>query len=134
MEVRRMPSDAPMARIDATTKVNDVLKRHSLTGEVFIQQGPLGMSEPGKLYVRYLDETVGQYAERNGVDLKALLDVLNAAAEATVFEATRLKPRPTARGRPPEGPIGYTSAYRDLNEFDIEIESVVTSQLARGPD
>jgi|SRR5262245_1293112 len=131
MRAGQTPGDA--AGIDATTKVNDVLRRRPLTGEVFIQRGPLGVSEPGKFYVRYPDETVGEYAERNGVDLKALLDVLRAAAEAT-SEATRRKPRPTARGRSPEGPIGYTLAYRDVNDFGIEIESVVASQLARGPD
>jgi hypothetical protein len=35
--------------------VNDILKRHPLTGEVFIQ--------PGKFYLQYLGRTVGEYAE-----------------------------------------------------------------------
>lgn len=121
-------------RIEATTKVNDVLQRHPLTGEVFIQHGPLGVEEPGKFYLQYPDETVGEYAERNGVDLKALLHLLNTTAEAMDLEAKGLRPRPTARGRPPDGPIGYTSAYRDLKDFDIETEPVVANQLARGPD
>jgi hypothetical protein len=125
---------AEMGRIEATTKVNDVLQRHPLTGEVFIQHGPLGVAAPGKLYLQYPEQTVGQYAERNGVDLRALLRLLNAAAEATDLEAKGLRPQPTARGRPPEGPIGYTSAYRELKDFDIETESVVVSQRAHGPD
>jgi hypothetical protein len=126
--------DAKTGRIDATTKVNDVLQRHPLAGEVFIQHGPLAVSEPGKFYLQYPAQTVGEYAERNGVDLKALLHLLNIAAEATELKAKGLRPRPTARGRPPEGPIGYTVANRDLTDFDIETEPVVASQLARGPD
>jgi hypothetical protein len=35
--------------------VNDILKRHPLSGEVFIQ--------PGKFYLQYLGRTVGEYAE-----------------------------------------------------------------------
>ena len=131
---RRRPMDAPREKISAITKVNDVLRRYPLTGEVFIQHGPLGMSEQGKFYLQYPNETVGEYAARNGVDPGALLHVLNAAAEGASLDASRLKLRPTAKGRPPDGPIGYTSAYRDLHDFDIEIESVVASHLARGPD
>jgi hypothetical protein len=103
--------DAKAGRIDATTKVNDVLRRHPLTGEVFIQHGPLGVAEPGKFYLQYPDQTIGEYAQRNGVDLTALLELLNTVAEATDLQARGPRPRPTARGRPPEGPIGYTSAY-----------------------
>jgi hypothetical protein len=106
-------SDAKPGRIDATTKVNVVLQRHPLTGEVFIQYGPLGVAEAGKLYLKYPDETVGEYAARNVVDLTSLLHLLNTAAEVTDLGAKGLRPPPTARGRPPDGPIGYTSAYRD---------------------
>jgi hypothetical protein len=126
--------DAPAGRIDATTKVNEVLRCHPLTGEVLIQHGPLGVTEPGKFYVQYQDQTVGEYAQRNGVGLKALLRLLNSAAEATDLQATGLRPRPTARGRPPEGPIGYTAAYRELKDFDIETEPFVARLLANGLD
>jgi hypothetical protein len=126
--------DAPAERIDATTKVNEVLRRHPLTGEVFIQHGSLGVTERGKFYLQYQDQTVGEYAQGNGMDLKALLQLLNTAAEATDLQATGLRPRPTARGRPPEGPIGYTAAYRELKDSDIETEPFVTSLLAHGPD
>ena len=101
---------------------------------MFIQHGSLGVSEPGKFYLQYPGQTVGEYAERNGVDLKALLYLLNTAAEATDLEARRRRRRPSARGRPPEEPVGYTSACRDLKDFDIQTEPVVASQLARGPD
>jgi hypothetical protein len=37
--------DAKASRIDATTKVNDVLRLHPRTGEVFIQHGPLSVAE-----------------------------------------------------------------------------------------
>ena len=63
----------------------------------------------------------------NAADLKSLLHLLNTAAEATSLEAKGLKPRPTARGRPPDGPIGYTSVYRDPKYCDIETEPVVAS-------
>jgi hypothetical protein len=117
--------DAKTRRIDPTTKANDVLKRHPLTGEVFITHGPLGVSEPGKFYLQHPGQTVGEYAERNGVDLKALLHLLNTAAEATDLEARSRRRRPTARGRPPEEPVGCTSADRDLKDFDIQTEPVL---------
>jgi hypothetical protein len=125
--------EAKAGRIDAATKVNDVLQRHPRTGEAFIQHGPLGVAAPGKFYLQYSDQTIGEYAERNGVDLTSLLRLLNAAAETTGLEVRGLTARPTARGRPPEGPIGYTSAFRELKDFDIETVPVVVSQLAHGP-
>jgi|SRR5215471_3724651 len=123
--------DAKTGRIDAATKVNDVLRRHPSTGEVFIQQGPLSVAERGNFYLRYPDQTVGEFARRNGVDLEALLDQLNAVAETAAVEA---KPRPSGRGRPPEGPIGYTAAYRELQDSDIESEPFVATLLVHGPD
>ena len=105
-----------MESINATTKVNDVLRRHPLTGEVFIHHGSLVRSEPGDFCIGYPDETVGEYAKRTDVDLKGLLHVLNTAAEATSLEAMRLTPRPTAGGPPPEGPIDDTSVSRDLSD------------------
>jgi hypothetical protein len=134
MEKESRGTSSQAGRIDATTKVNDVLQRQPRTGEVFIQHGSLAVADPGKFYLRYPDETVGEYAERNRVNLRALLHLLNTAADATDLEARGLRPRPTARGRPPEGPIGYTSAARDLKDFDIETEPVVARQRARGPD
>ena len=118
--------------IGATTKVNDVLRQHPRTGEVFIQHGRLSIAEPGNFYLRYPDEKVGEFAQRNGADLEALLDQLNAVAEAPDLDAAA--PRPTARGRPPEQPIGYTSAYRELKDSDIETQPFVATLLSRGPD
>jgi len=117
--------------IDATTKVNDVLHRHPRAGEVFIQHGPLSVAQRGNFYLQYPDQTVGDFARRNGVDLEALLDQLNAVAETGALEP---KPRPTGRGRPPEGPIGYTAAYRELKNSDIESEPFVASLLTHGLD
>ena len=121
-------------RIEATRQINDVLQRHPRTGEVFIQHGRLSVAEQGNFYLQYPHETVSEFAKRNGVDLEALLHQLSAVAEATDLEAKGLTHRPTERGRPPEQPIGYTSAYRELRDFDIETQSFVASLLRRGPD
>jgi len=120
--------------IDASTKVNDVLRRYPATGEVLIQHGPLSVAEAGNFYLKYPDQTVGDYARRNGADLRTLLDQLNAVAEGTDVEPTGSRPRPTERGRPPEGPIGYTLGSGDLSHFDIETEPFVASLLHRGLD
>jgi hypothetical protein len=120
--------------IAATRQVNDVLRQHPRTGEVFIQHGRLSVAERGNFYLQYPHETVGEFAQRNGVDLEALLHQLSAVAEATDLEAKGLTHRPTARGRPPEQPIGYTSAYRELRDSDIETQPFVAGLLRRGPD
>jgi hypothetical protein len=120
--------------IGVTTRVNDVLRDHPRTGEIFIQYGRLSVAEPGNLYLQYPHETVGEFAQRNGADREALLHQLNAVAEATELDARGLTPRPTGRGRPPEQPIGYTGAYRDLNDTDIETQPFVASLLSRGPE
>jgi len=126
--------EASARKIDAAANVNDVLRRYPLTGQVFIQHGPLSLEEPGKFYLQYKDETVGEYARRNGVDLETLLHLLNAVAEAADVEATGARRRPSARGRPPEGPIGYTSGYRELKDSGVETEPFVASLLDRGLD
>ena len=69
--------------IAATRQVNDVLRQHPRTGEVFIQHGRLSVAERGNFYLQYPHETVGEFAQRNGVDLEALLHQLSAVAEAT---------------------------------------------------
>jgi len=129
-----MMPGARASRIDAATKVNDVLRRHPLAGEVFIQHGRLSVAESGQFYLHYPDETVGRFAQRNGADLEALLLMLNAVAEAADVEPAGPRPRPTGRGRPPEGPIGYTSSYRELKDSDIEAEPLVASLVVRGLD
>ena len=123
-----------MDGISATTKVNDVLRHHPRTGEVFIQHGRLSIAEPGNFYLRYPDEKVGEFAQRNGEDLAALLEQLNAEAVVPDSAAAGLIARPTARGRPPEQPIGYTSAYRELKDADIETQPFVASLLRHGLD
>ena len=120
--------------IAASTKVNDVLRRYPLAGEVFIQHGPLSVEQPGNFYLQYPDQTVGDYAHRNGADLRALLDQLNAVAVGAEVEPMGPQPQPTERGRPPEGPIGYTVGYRELSHSDIETEHLVARLLQRGLD
>lgn len=119
-------------RIDATATVNEVLRRYPSTGDVFLQHGPLFEAEPGKLYLQYPEQTVGEYAERNNVDLETLLKRLNAEAEAGDF-GRGLRPRASRRGWPPEGPIGYTGSYVELEGSGIETERLVANLLARGP-
>jgi len=126
--------EATARKIDGAANVNDVLRRYPLTGQVFIQHGPLSLEEPGNFYLQYKNETVGDYARRNGVDLQTLLDLLNAVAEAADVEATGARRRPTARGRPPDGPIGYTSAYQELKDSGVETEPFVASLVDRGLD
>jgi hypothetical protein len=48
--------------------VSDLLGRHPLTGEVLILHGRLYVAESGKFYLQYPDQTVGEYAQRNGVE------------------------------------------------------------------
>jgi len=119
-------------RIDATAKVSEVLRRYSPTGDVFLQHGPLFEAEPEKLYLQYPDQTVGEYAERNSVDLHALLQRLNAEAEASDRATMGLRPRATGRRWPPEGPLGYTGSYVELKDSGIETEPFVANLLARG--
>jgi len=120
--------------IDAATKVNDVLRRYPGAGEVFIQHGPLSVEQPGNFYLQFPDQTVGDYAQRNGANLRALLDQLNAVAAGVAVEPMGPQPQPTERGRPPEGPIGYTLSYRELSHSDIETEHLVAHLLQRGLD
>ena len=120
--------------IDAATKVNDVLRRYPGAGEVFIQHGPLSVEQPGNFYLQFPDQTVGDYAQRNGANLRALLDQLNAVAEGAEVEPMGPRAQPTERGRPPEGPIGYTLGYRELSHSDIETEHFVARLLQHGLD
>jgi hypothetical protein len=118
--------------IDAASTVNDVLRRYPLTDAVFLQHGPCFVGQRGASYLQYPEQTIGEYAARNGVDLEALLRLLNAAAETGRFEP-RGSRRPSRRGHPPEGPIGYTVGYVGFQDSGIETESFVASLLARGP-
>ena len=120
-------------RIDATAKVSEVLRRYPPTGDVFLQHGPLFEAEPGKLYLQYPEQTVGEDAERNNADLQALLQRLNAEAEASERVTAGLRPRATGRRWPPEGPLGYTGSYVELKDSGIETESFVDNLPVRGP-
>jgi hypothetical protein len=91
------------------------------------------LSVAAKLYLQYPERTVGEYAERNSVDLQALLPRLNAEAEASEHVTAGRRPRATARRWPPEGPLGYTGSYVELKDSGIETEPFVASLLARGP-
>jgi hypothetical protein len=122
-----------MARVHAGSKVNEVLRHYPRTGSVFLQAGPLFVDQPGSLYAQYPEQTIAEYADRNGIDVDSLLRSLNAEAEASLWEASRPMPRSRRRSWAPEGAIGYTGAYVELEHSNIETEPVVARQLARGP-
>jgi hypothetical protein len=74
---------------------------------------------------------------RHGLDLQALLQLLNAetaAVDAAGPQSARLSGRQgSSRTVPPAGPIGYTGAYRELSGAGIESGPVVASQPSAGP-
>jgi hypothetical protein len=110
----------------AAATVNEVLGRYPRTG-------PLFGVEPGKPYRQYPEQTIGEHAERNNLDLETLLQRLNTEAEA-VGLAREFPQSVSPRRRPPEGPIGYTGGYVELKDSGIETEPFVAVLLARGPD
>ncbi len=131
------PSAPP--RIGAASTVNEVLSRYPATGAVFIQHGPLFEAQPGQLYLQYRELTIDEYAARHGLDLHALLQLLNAEAAAVDVAAAGPQSgrssgrRESSRTVPPAGPIGYTGAYRELSGAGIESEPVVARQPSAGP-
>ncbi|MGH7307372.1 MAG: hypothetical protein ACREK6_01620 [Candidatus Rokuibacteriota bacterium] len=126
-------------RIGASSTVNEVLSRYPATGAFFIQHGPLFEAQPGQVTLQYQDLTIDEYAARQGLELRALLQSLNAelgtvdVAAAGAQRARRSGRRGSSSTVPPAGPIGYTGAYRELSGFGIESEPVVARQASRGP-
>jgi hypothetical protein len=109
--------------------VSDVLARYPATGTVFIQRGPLFEVQAGQLSPQYRDATLEEYAADRGLDLRLLLQWLNAEAASAEGASARAS-GPGA----PAGPLGYTGAYRELSGAGIESEPVVARQSARGPE
>jgi hypothetical protein len=123
---------APWVKSDS--QVNEVLARYPATGDVFLQAGPFYVSQPNSPYAQYPEQTIAEYADRNRLDVEALLRRLNAEAEASEWTHGRQTSSERHRRRwAPDGPIGYTGAYVELERSSIEAEPVVARQLARGP-
>jgi hypothetical protein len=80
-------------RVEPGSNVNDVLRHYPRTGSVFLQTGRLFVDQPKSLYAHYPEQTIAEYAERNGIDLEYLLRRLNAEAEASAWEASRTSSR-----------------------------------------
>ena len=125
--------ELPTVRVHPSSKVSDVVRRYPRTGSVFLQAGPLFVDQPKSLYIQYPDQTVAEYADRNGIDVESLLRRLDAEAEASAWEASRPTSRSRRRRWAPDGAIGYTGAYVELGRSNIEAEPVVARQLERGP-
>jgi hypothetical protein len=113
--------------------ISEVLDRFPATGPVLLQHGQMFRAPKGQLYPDYSRITVGEYAALNGLEIEPLLRTLNAAVESGQMTLR------TSRGKPPPSDplrrgaaIGYTGAYRDPG--DLDIQDVVTAQTSRGPD
>jgi hypothetical protein len=121
-------------RIDAESRVKDVVERYPSTGAVFIQRGPLYVDQPHELYVRFPDLSVAEFAERNRINLAALLKELESLAESD--EAARaFAGRGRRAGRGDFSlTIGYTGSYRPQEDSTPEKISVVAVQSSRGPE
>jgi hypothetical protein len=138
MSAMQASSSAPPIRED--WQVSETIERFPDTGAIFLQIGPMFVTQPGDLYVRYPGLTIAQYAARHGRDVDALLRRLNAVARIEPSApsggapAARAGEEPTVGDSAPvTGPIGYTGAYRD-RPGDIRDISVVAVLEARGPE
>lgn len=73
--------------ITAESLLNDVLQRYPTTGHIFLEHGYMYRVRDDQIFLDFSPMTVGEYAELNGVEVKLLLGLVNAAAEAEEFAA-----------------------------------------------
>lgn len=123
------------SKIDADSKLNDVLAQYSSVGQILVQAGRGWVNCRGDLYAQFPDLTVAQYAEMNGIDVGGLLRRLQAAAES---EAMAKKTSPgagddEAAWRRPPLTIGYTSSYDEREGTSPGTVPVTHVQSERGP-
>jgi len=122
--------------VTADAVVGEVLCRFPTVSQILIQHGGMFHARKGDLYANYAPLTVAEYASRSGVDVEALLGLLNAAAETDQSvrgsyggpSSGPHQPRLSGRGTS----SGYTGAYRE--PVDEDIQEVVAVQTARGPE
>ena len=122
--------------VTADAVVGEVLRRFPMVSQILIQRGGMFHANKGDLYASYPPMTVAEYASRSGVDVDALLGLLNAAAETDQSvrgsyggpSSGAHQPRLSGRGTS----SGYTGAYRE--PVDEDIQEVVAVQTARGPE
>ena len=121
--------------VTADAVVGEVLRRFPEVSQILIQHGGMFHARKGDLYASFPPMTVAEYASRSGIDVEALLGLLNAAAETDQsVRGSYESPRPGAR-RPSLSrgtSSGYTGAYRE--PVDEDVQEVVAVQTARGPE
>lgn len=122
--------------VTADAVVGDVLRRFPVVSQILIQHGGMFHAREGDLYASYAPLTVAEYASRSAVDLEALLDLLNAAAEThqsvrgSYESPSKEAHQPRLSGRRTSS--GYTGAFRE--PIDEDVQDVVAVQTARGPE
>ena len=128
---------AAPSRINAETKVNDVLARHPATAPVFTQGRRLYVDQLHDLYARFPGLTVGEFARQNGLDVAGVLLQVNAVAEsedAARQPATRAHASDEARAGQFSLTLGYTASHRPREDSAPDSVSVVAVQSSRGPE
>jgi hypothetical protein len=128
---------APERRwVTADAVVGEVLRRFPVVSQILMQRGGMFHARKGDLYANYAPLTVAEYASRSGIDVEALLGLLNAAAETDQSipsvvgspSSEAHQPRHSGRGTS----SGYTGAFREPGDEDVQ--DVVAVQTARGPE
>lgn len=122
--------------VTADAVVGEVLRSFPVVSQILMQRGGMFHARKGDLYATYAPLTVTEYASRSGVDVEALLGLLNAAAETDQSVRGVHKspgsgahqPRLSGRGTS----TGYTGAFRE--PVDRDVRDVVAVQTARGPE
>ena len=122
--------------VTADAVVGEVLRRFPVVSQILIQHSSMFHARKGDLYASYPPMTVAEYASRSGVDVEALLGLLNAAAETDQSvrgvhgspSSGAHQPRHSGRGTS----SGYTGAFRE--PVDEDVQDVVAVQTARGPE
>src|SRR5712692_2912979 len=110
--------------VTADAFVSEVLRRFPVASRILLQHGGMFLARKGDLYASYPPLTVAEYASRSGIDLEALLGLLNAAAETDEFaRGSYGSHRPGGRQPGLSGrgtTIGYTGAYREPARVDVQ--------------
>jgi len=132
-----MDTGSDWTHIGPESKLNEVLARYPTMGPILVQAGRGYVNRRGDLYAQFPDLTVAQYAELNGLDARAIVRRLQAAAEAE-----EMTPKAPAAGHARgDGPsvrrlplaIGYTSSYDEREALGPGSVPLTMVQPERGP-
>jgi hypothetical protein len=123
--------------VRADAVLSEILRRYPVVSQILIQHSGMFHARKGDLYASFPPLTVAEYASRSGVDVEALLGLLNAAAEtAQSVRGSYGCPSPGAHQAGLSGrraSTGYTGAYREPTHEE-DVQEVVAVQTARGPE